>query len=284
MPSTPRAESASIEDAIRSTAADALLRIFTCLPGVVRGFDATATRARVQPLPDRMVSGEGQPHPIVLDVPVIYPAGGGYSVTFPLAEGDAVLLLFSQRGLSDFKDRLARNEGLERVRPDMNVYFRVQDAIAVPGFVSGAVRANTLDITVPTGGSVSINGRDVHDDTEEVGTADVNVVSSHQWVATGITMPEDANWYFINFGRGNAGAQRAGDWHRVLGSAFRALGAETAGTNITGQPDRAFLFERAHGNVDQFIGRTAANELLVTTSAGHVDALGLQVLRSNPYY
>ena len=271
---------------MRRSGGSALLSVFTCIPGVVHEFDAASARAVVQPAIDGMEDGLQVPHPPLLDVPVIYPSGGSYMVTFPLIAGDGVLLLFSQRGITDFKDRLRQGEDVANSRPDPNVYFRVQDAVALPGFVAGDVNVSSdaIDVRVPDSGALKINGRDIQDDTELVGTADVNVVGNHQWVATGIAMPEDANWFYINFGRGNAGAQRAGDWHTVLGSVFRGLDAETAGTGITGQPNRALLFERAHGNVDQFIGRTSSNELLVTTSAAHVDSLGLQVLRSNPFY
>ena len=159
-----------LQAAIRFAGQSALQRANVCLPGVVVAFDADAKRAEVQPAIDRMVlSGNASvqvPHPVILDVPVVYPKGGGYAITFPLAVGDDVLLVFSQRGMSDFKERLSMSGvAASGSRPDRGVFFRIADAIAVPGLASGddVVLTDSLNVRVPAGGDITVNGQRAFD-------------------------------------------------------------------------------------------------------------------------
>ena len=40
--------------------------------------------------------------PVLQDCPVIFPRGGGYSLTFPIQEGDECMVLFSARSIDEF--------------------------------------------------------------------------------------------------------------------------------------------------------------------------------------
>ena len=101
----------------------------TCLPGIVHAYDAATRRATVQPAIDILTTdGRTIPRPLVANVPVVTPAGGGWSVSLPLATGDPVLLVFSQRGLTGFK------RAHERAAPDADRLMAMADCIAIPGF------------------------------------------------------------------------------------------------------------------------------------------------------
>jgi hypothetical protein len=65
--------------------------------------------------------------PVVTNVPVIFPGGGGFRVTFPLAVGDHVLLVFSDKSL----DKWLTVGGV--VDPEDNRTHAMTDAIALPG-------------------------------------------------------------------------------------------------------------------------------------------------------
>lgn len=71
--------------------------VHTCLPGVVKSFDATSQTAEIQ-LAIELPSADGTRHavPPLLDVPILYPRGGGFAVTLPLESGDGVLVMFSE--------------------------------------------------------------------------------------------------------------------------------------------------------------------------------------------
>ena len=125
-------------------------QVHTSLPGVVVSYDATTRRARVQPAVDHLVSPEGNPNaefgdlepmpnPIILDVPVIFPAGGGYTVHFPLLPDDPVLLLFSERDIAAFKQTLRSGP------PASDDVMEIQHAVCIPGFVF----PNEGDVMIP---------------------------------------------------------------------------------------------------------------------------------------
>jgi hypothetical protein len=76
--------------------------IWTALPGRIESFDPAAMTATVQPTiqalwrdPDGSQSWRTMP--LCLDVPVIYPGGGGCTITFPLVPGDECLIIFASR-------------------------------------------------------------------------------------------------------------------------------------------------------------------------------------------
>lgn len=76
--------------------------IWTALPCIIVSFDAVAMTCVAQPTiqgnirrPDG--SFENVNMPLLLDVPVIFPNGGGFSLTFPIAAGDEALVVFSSR-------------------------------------------------------------------------------------------------------------------------------------------------------------------------------------------
>jgi hypothetical protein len=65
--------------------------------------------------------------PVVTNVPVIWPGAGGMRVTFPIAVGDTVLLLFSDRSLDVW---LAQGGEVDPLDPRKHA---LSDAVAIPG-------------------------------------------------------------------------------------------------------------------------------------------------------
>ena len=109
--------------------------LHTAIPGVIKKYDPATKRAEIQIALNLLIGRVGestQPEshnrPIVLDVPIIHPAGGGYVVHFPLQPDDAVLLIFNERGIDKFK------ESFEISDPDIGNFFMEKDAVAIPGF------------------------------------------------------------------------------------------------------------------------------------------------------
>ncbi|EGT5186459.1 translation initiation factor IF-2 [Cronobacter sakazakii] len=72
------------------------------LPGIIQSFDPIACTCTVQPAISGQVADEaGQfksaPLPLLVDVPVVFPRGGGCTITFPVKAGDECLVVFSDR-------------------------------------------------------------------------------------------------------------------------------------------------------------------------------------------
>lgn len=79
-------------------------RVWTALPGIIASFDPVAMTCEVQPaIQGKQVLEDGTVQtvniPMLLDCPVVYPHGGGVSLTFPIRAGDECLVVFASRAI-----------------------------------------------------------------------------------------------------------------------------------------------------------------------------------------
>lgn len=77
-------------------------RIWTALPGIVTAFDPAAMTVSVQPavmgsIRDEAGKSASCSMPLLVDVPVVFPCGGGFSLTYPVKLGDEALVVFACR-------------------------------------------------------------------------------------------------------------------------------------------------------------------------------------------
>lgn len=80
----------------------------TCVVGTVEKYDPDKKRADVKPVfIDHFETDAGTvqaiDYPVIQDIPVLFPRGGGFSITWPLKKGDPVVLIFAQRSLDEWK-------------------------------------------------------------------------------------------------------------------------------------------------------------------------------------
>jgi hypothetical protein len=68
-------------------------------------------------------------HPIVEDVPVVYPGGGGFFFTFDILPGSYVLLLFAERSIENWANLGGIGDPQSTRKCDLS------DAIAIPGLL-----------------------------------------------------------------------------------------------------------------------------------------------------
>lgn len=109
-------------------------KIHTALPARILSYDSAAQRATVDPVvegrfedPD---TGDLIPYvmPAVSNVPVLFPGGGGCSITWPLEKGDIVYLVCAERSLDEWL-----SGGGDDVIPRDSRRFDLTDAVAMPG-------------------------------------------------------------------------------------------------------------------------------------------------------
>ncbi len=72
------------------------------MPGIIQSFDPDAVTAVVQPAIRRIErDNDGNKltndYPLLVDVPVVFPRGGGCTLTFPVKAGDECLVIFADR-------------------------------------------------------------------------------------------------------------------------------------------------------------------------------------------
>lgn len=76
--------------------------MWTALPGIVTGYNPGAMTVSVQPAVNGSVTDESGNAasvslPQLVDVPVCFPTGGGFTLTFPVKSGDECIVVFSSR-------------------------------------------------------------------------------------------------------------------------------------------------------------------------------------------
>lgn len=76
--------------------------LWTALPGIIQSYDPATKTCTVQPTTQALINAANGAKqwiniPLLLDCPVYFPSGGGYTLTFPLQVGDECLVVFASR-------------------------------------------------------------------------------------------------------------------------------------------------------------------------------------------
>lgn len=153
------------------------------LPGIIRSFDPETVTCEVDVAVFARMTKPGTVeedyqyesvrYPILTDLPVVFPRGGGVTLTFPIKEGDECLIVFSSRSI----DFWWQGGGVQE-RADGRI-LDLSDAFVIPGPQSQAKKISGIstsaaqlrtdngaafvevaaggDITATTTGSMTIN-------------------------------------------------------------------------------------------------------------------------------
>jgi len=99
--------------------------IWTAVPGIVQSFDPAASTVTVQPairgsieVPGGAVQSVALP--LLVDVPVVWPGAGGFTLTFPIQPGDECLVVFAARCIDAWWQSGGVQEPLERRMHDLS--------------------------------------------------------------------------------------------------------------------------------------------------------------------
>lgn len=102
MPVSLSSQLGSKEQADTRLASSIMSALRVSMPGIVQSFDPDTVTAVVQPAikgyePDSNGVSQSTTLPLLVDVPVVFPRGGGCTLTFPVKAGDECLVIFSDR-------------------------------------------------------------------------------------------------------------------------------------------------------------------------------------------
>ena len=121
---------------------------WTSLPGIIKSVNFGAITCEVQPTIQSVVIVNGERQntslPQLLDVPVVYPHGGGYSLTFPLGANNAedeVLTIFSARCIDNWWQHGGVQPQFEQRMHDLS------DGFAIPGPYSQKNKISNVSTT-----------------------------------------------------------------------------------------------------------------------------------------
>lgn len=164
-------KAANGDEAYKAHIDAALKNLHTSLPGVVQSYDAATQTVSVQPAIKRVFSEKGAtPLPVCVDVPVCFPGGGDFYLTFPVKAGDDCILVFSERCI----DYWHVNGGVQL--PAEYRLHDLSDAFAIVGVNSqprklASVQTDGAELRTRdrstyiklTNGTIYIKGNIVHD-------------------------------------------------------------------------------------------------------------------------
>jgi hypothetical protein len=79
---------------IRAAIESAAFDLHVSCPGIVQSFDPDAKTVTVKPAIRAAVDGKTVEYPLLVDVPVVFPSAGDFTLTFPIKPGDDCLVFF----------------------------------------------------------------------------------------------------------------------------------------------------------------------------------------------
>lgn len=167
--------------------------VWTALPGIVQSYDAITNTCVVQPAIKGLVrAADGATSwvqlPLFQDVVVHFPGGGGLALTFPLAQGDEVLVIFSSRCIDAWWQSGGIQQQAELRMHDLSDGFAIPMVWSVPNVLPNISTTTTqlrnqagtayieltpagvINIVAP--GGLNVNG-------EIIATGEVIAKSSH---------------------------------------------------------------------------------------------------------
>lgn len=118
-------------------------QIRVAMPAIIQSFDPVMVTCVVQPaIRSVQVDNDGNAsthyYPLLVDVPVVFPRGGGCTLTFPIKSGDECLVIFSDRCIDFWWQNGGVQEPVDFRQHDLS------DAFAIVGPQSQAKKISNI--------------------------------------------------------------------------------------------------------------------------------------------
>jgi len=121
-------------------------QVWTALPAIIDSFNPVAVTCVAQPsIKAQVRAPDGSMQwvalPLLLDCPVVFPRGGGCTLTFPVSKGDECLIVFASRCI----DAWWSSGGIQ-VQSEFRMHD-LSDGFALPGPFSQATKISNISTT-----------------------------------------------------------------------------------------------------------------------------------------
>lgn len=179
------------EESLRLALENAQSQIWTALPGVVTAVDLSKQTVSVQPSIQGNISapdGSSQSVnlPLLVDVPIVWPRAGGFALTFPIAAGDEVLVVFASRCIDSWWQSGGVGVQAEVRMHDLSDGFAVLAPTSQPRKLSGVSSTNvqlrddagTTYVEIAPGGKIKLLGAtsiDINAPTINMEATNINI-------------------------------------------------------------------------------------------------------------
>jgi hypothetical protein len=133
------------------------LDIRVAMPGIIETYDPDSQTATIQPAIRETVNINGNQEwtnlPLLVDVPILFPRAGGYSITFPVAKGDECLVIFTDCCYDAFWQSGGVQNQVDRRRHDLSDGMAIITKISQPNRLAG-VSTGSLQIRNDAGSAI----------------------------------------------------------------------------------------------------------------------------------
>lgn len=133
--------SPSNERQIDLNARAAAIKLRVCIPGIIQSFDAAAQTVTVRPaLREKMCMNGTESWvdiPLLVDVPIVIPRAGGYTLTLPVKAGDECLVVFGDMCMDGWWQSGGVQNQVECRRHDLSDGFAILGCWSQPRVISG---------------------------------------------------------------------------------------------------------------------------------------------------
>jgi len=162
---------------IRTAFEDHSANLRVACPGVIQSYDENSQTVTVQPAIREKIRINGnisnEDLPLLINVPVFFPSGGGYSLTFPIEAGDECLVVFADSCIDAWWQSGGVQNQMDKRRHDLS------DGFAFVGFKSSgnAVPAGSGTTLQGSSGSINFNGGHITitDSNVEIASSNVTI-------------------------------------------------------------------------------------------------------------
>jgi len=152
----------SLVDAMTFWLSSKLEDVHTAIPGKIEKYDEATKTADVLPSLSKItVKNVEVALPVIPGVPIIFPSGKAFELSWEVQKGDGVLLIFSEAALGAWVD----SDGSKQITPEGKHRFSETDAIAILGLSSKVVDSalkmyidKTGKMTIGSGSSPFVKG------------------------------------------------------------------------------------------------------------------------------
>ncbi len=129
MPVSTQSQIGGEQQTAQAIAESLATQLRVAMPGIIQSFDPNAITCTVSPaIRGIMPTPEGtnpSDLPLLVDVPVIFPRGGGCTMTFPVKPGDECLLVFSDRCIDFWWQSGGVQESVDPRQHDLSDAFAI---------------------------------------------------------------------------------------------------------------------------------------------------------------
>ncbi|WP_158780591.1 Gp138 family membrane-puncturing spike protein [Pantoea sp. BAV 3049] len=155
MPVSTQSQAGGQQQAFNALAKSIFSMMRVSMPGIIESFDPVAVTCVVRPaimgaVQDALGNHTSKELPLLLDVPVVFPRGGGCTITFPVKAGDECLVVFSDRCIDFWWQSGGVQEAVDPRQHDLSDAFAIVGPQSQPNVISN-ISTTTLQMRTDDG-------------------------------------------------------------------------------------------------------------------------------------